>query len=169
MKDSTKIFKVDKKIVFKSTLPWVITMSVVLLFLMHNFRVGETIRNKGFWIFIILMWIGKFILDIWTINYEKTVFDGSNLINYFNSKKIVNALDFASVKQKKTIYTNYLGFEYKEPKGIFVRFLFPYNLYNPRDLQSIMAEILKINPAIKLEDDFSRSIAEGTYKTKLLG
>lgn len=167
--EPNKVFRVDKKIVVKSTLPWAVTISVALLLLMHNFRVGVTIKNEQYWIFIAVLWVAKFILDIWTIKYDRTEFNGSLLTSYFNGRKSVDVSDFTSVKQKKTIYTNYLGFEYKEPKGIFVRFLFPYGLYSANTLKEIMQEILRINPNIRFEDDLSKQIAEGTYKSKILG
>lgn len=163
-----KVFRVDKKIVFKSTLPWAIIMSVGLLLLMHNFNIVTTLQNQRFWMFILTLWVVKLILDIWTILYDRIEFRGNTIITYFNGAKSGEILDFTSVKQKKTPYTNYLGFEYKEPKGVFVRYLLPYGHFNSRDLQAIMQEILRINPNIKLEDDLSKQIASGTYGSKVI-
>ncbi len=164
-----KIFRVDKKIVFKSTLPWAIVMSICLLLLMHNFRIMTTLKNQEFWIVLLVLWVVKLMLDVWTILYDRIEFKDSTIISYFNGAKSGEILDFVSVKQKKTPYTNYLGFDYKEPKGIFVRYLIPYGHFNSKDLQAIMKEILRINPNIKVEDDLARLILEGTYRTKILG
>ncbi len=165
-----KIFRVDKKIVFKSTLPWAIVMSVFLLLFMHDFKILTTLADKQFWLFILIMWAVKLgIMDLWSILYERTEFSGSTITNRLDRATSANIMDFVSVKQKKTIYTNYLGFDYKEPKGIYVRYLLSYGHYNPETLKAIMQEILRINPNIKLEDDLSRQILEGTYKSKTLG
>jgi hypothetical protein len=75
-----KVFRVDKKIVFRSTLPWAIVMSVALLLLMHNFRILITLRNEQFWTFIVILWSVKVALDIWTIKHDRIEFRGSTIM-----------------------------------------------------------------------------------------
>jgi len=165
-----KVFKVDKKIVIKNLLPFQIFMVVAILLFLNNItQIITTITSSEFWLWMLGIFGGGFLLNLWSILYERTEFRGNTITNYFNVSTSANILDFVSVKQTKTPYTNYLGFDYREPKGVYVRYLLPYGLYNPKDLQAIMQEILKINPNIKLEDNLSRQILAGTYKTKILG
>ncbi len=163
-----KIFRVDKRIVIQSTIPWAAVMSIALLLLTDNFRIMNTLKDQSFWLFILVLWVIKFLLDFWIINFNRIEFRGSIITSYFNGKDSGQILDFVSVKQKKTLYTNYLGFEYKEPKGNEARYLLPYGYYDPKTLEAIMQQILKINPHIKLDDDLSKKISVGTYRDKIL-
>ena len=167
--ETIKTFRVDKKLVFKSFLPFQgFTILVLLFFLNGITKINETIYSSEFWLWVMGIVVIGFILNLWTILYERIEIRGTIITSYFNSKTSADILDFASVKQKKTAYTNYLGFDYKEPKGIFVRYLLPYGSYNPKTLQDIMHEILRINSNIKLEDDLSQQIVNGTYKSKVI-
>jgi hypothetical protein len=165
-----KVFRVDKRLVIFGLLPFQVFMILALLIFLNGItQIPKTLTSLEFWWwFIGIVGVGA-LLDLWTILYERTEFRGPVLTNYFNSSKSVDINDIAFIRQKKTIYGNYLGLEYKEPKGIFVRFLFPYKAYSPNTLKEIIGGILTINPNIKLEDDLSKQITEGTYKSKVLG
>ena len=161
-----KVFRVDKKIVIISSLKSISILEIVFLLLKDNFRIMITLKDEQFWIITLIAFMLIFLIDLWTILYDRIEFKGTTITSYFNSTNSGEILDFVSVKQKKTPYTNYLGFEYRQPKGIHMRYLLPYGHYNPKALQAIMQEILKINPNIKLEDDLSKQILDGTYENK---
>jgi hypothetical protein len=172
MKDTLpdKLFKVDPKIVITSLLPFqIFFIAAVLIFLNGIAQIPKPVTGSEFWLWTMGVLGVGLLLDLWTIIFNRIEFKGPIITSYFNAADRANILDFVSAKQKKTIYTNYLGFEYKEPKGIYVRYLLPYGYYSPKTLQAIMQEILRINPNIKLEDDLAKQIANATYKNKVLG
>ena len=106
------------------------------------------------------------IIDLWAILRECVEFRGNEIVSYVDWSESANVLDFASVKEKKTIYFDSLGFEYKVPKGNKLRYLLAYKHFHPKTLQAIMQEIVRINPSIRLEDELSKQILAGTYKSK---
>jgi len=164
-----KVFRIDKKIIIFNSARWFVIMEILFLLLKNDFMITATLKDEQFWIISFVVFIIIFVIDMWTIFYERTEFRNNEITNYFNKSESADILDFVSVKEKKTPYTNYLGFEYRKPKGIFVRFLLPYGHYSPKTLQEIMQEILRINSNITLEDDLSKQIVNGTYKNQIVG
>jgi hypothetical protein len=164
-----QVFRVDKKIVITRLLPFQIFMIFAALIFLNGIKlIPQTLASSEFWLWVLgIIGVGV-LLDMWTILYDRIEFKDSTITSYFNSRDSAKITDFVSASLKKTIYTNYLGFEYKAPKSGYNRFLLPYGYYSPKTLRSIMQEILKINPNIKLEDEFSKQIVDGTYKNKLL-
>lgn len=163
-----KIFRVDKKIVTFNLVKWLVVMEILFLILKNDFMIIATLKDKQFWVISFIVSIILLVVVLRTIFYERVEFRGNELTSYFNTAESVNILDFVSVKENKTPYMNYLGFEYKDPKGIFVRFLLPYVHYSPKTLQEIMQEILRINPNIQLEDNLVKQIFDGTYKHRVV-
>ena len=139
----------------------------LLIFLNGISQIQKTIASSEFWWWVVgIIGIGL-ILDLWAILYERIELKDNKIISYVDWGESGEILDFISVKERKTIYFNSLGFEYNLPKGKIMRFLLPYKHYNPKTMQAIMQEILRLNPQIKLEDDLVKQMVNGTYKNRL--
>lgn len=165
-----KTFRVNKKIVIRNLLPFLIFLMLAVLVFLNDFNnIPKTIISNEFWLWVLAILGLGVILSAWSILYERIEFKRDKIINYFNWKEVGEIANFDFVQKKKTIYYNSLGFELKEPKGNVRRFLLPYGHYDPKTLQSIMQEILRINPNIRLEDDFSKEVLAGTYKSRIYG
>jgi hypothetical protein len=164
-----KIFRVDRKIVFKSTLPLAIIMSVLLLLFLNDFKILITLKNKEFWLWILIVWLVKLVIfDFWTNHYERIEFKGNTITSYFNWKSSAEILNFVSVERIKSPRNDYLGFKLLKSNSIYDYYHLYYRNYSPKDLQIVMQEILRINPNIKLKDDFSRQILDGKYESEIL-
>jgi len=160
------IIKIDRKRVILAFLRWQVAMELFLLLLHDNFHLNKTVKDSQFWWLTLMIIILGLLFDIWQITHEKIEFIGTKIVHYSESKKEVDLTQISEVKELKTIFSDNLSLEYKNPQGNIHRMLIQYNYYSVAALKRIVSEIIKINPEIRL-DNITRLILDGKFKNKL--